>query len=72
MGGDIEYFVSSRYPRRMPRRFRAHVHGTNTGGFGAAAAFPCRVSRRGNRYRFACENKLGDRFVYALTVTQGP
>jgi len=72
MGGDIEYFVTSRYPRRMPRRFRAHVHGTNTGGFGAAAAFPCRVSRRGNRYRFACENKLGDRFVYALTVTQGP
>ena len=72
MGGDIEYFVSSRYPRRLPRRFRAHVHGTNTGGFGAAAAFPCRVSRLGNRYRFACENKLGDRFVYALTVTQGP
>jgi hypothetical protein len=67
MIGDLEYAVVSRYPRPLTRA-RAYEHGTNTAGFGDQAAFPCHVHRTGNRYSFACSNKLGDKFVYGFTV----
>lgn len=61
-----------RYPRAMQTRFAVRERGRATAGFDERFRFACRARKHGSRYAVTCANRLGDRFVHHVTVTQKP
>lgn len=67
--GDIDYEMTRAF-LQTPRTVTAYMRGTNTAGLGAIRVFRCAVERQPNaRYRAACRNEFGDRYVYSFSLT---
>jgi hypothetical protein len=67
MVGDIET-EAALHPTSNFRGVSVGFHGTNLAGFEDVATFPCQVRQNGDRNRFDCRNRLGDRFVYSFVL----
>jgi len=78
LAGDIEAMASGRYPRRLPKHFKAYAHGTNTAGFDALFVYRCRSRTRSANPRGSgdismhvsatCSNAVGERFTVGFYI----